>query len=115
MDELSPIDRDKPFAPTNGIPDLMVSIFNSVMSALLEVHAPLKRIKITSHHAPWITADVRSLMKGRDFAEKKSKKHASYWSVYKRLQNKVAYEFRKRVQEYYHNLVDEAQNNPKAI
>ena len=89
--------------------------FNSVISALLEVHAPLKRTKITSHHAPWITADLKNLMKKRDLTKKKSEKDASYWSEYKKLRNKVTYELRNRVQEYYHSLVDETQNNPKAM
>ena len=82
---------------------------------LLEVHAPLKCTKITSHHALWITADLKNLMKKRDFDKKKSEKDASYWSEYKKLRNKVTYELRNRVQEYYRNLVDETQNNPKAM
>ena len=57
----------------------------------------LKRTKITSHHAPWVTADLKSLMKKRDLAKKKSEKDASYWSEYKKLRNKVTYEIRKRV------------------
>ena len=115
MDELSTIDWDKTLASTNGNPDLKASVFNSVTSALLEAHAPLKRTKITSHHAPWITADLKNLMKKRDLAKKKPEKDASYWSKYKKLRNKVAYKLRNRVQEYYHNLVDEAQNNPKTM
>ena len=59
--KLSTIDWDKTLASTNGNPDLMASVFNSVISALLEVHAQLKRTKITSHHAPWITADLKKL------------------------------------------------------
>ena len=91
LDELSTIDLDKTLASTNGNPDLMTSVFNSVISALLEVHAPLKRTKITSHHAPWITADLKNLMKKRELAKKKSEKDASYWSEYMKLRNKVTY------------------------
>ena len=115
LDELSTIDWDKTLASTNGSPDLMASVFNSVTSALLEVQAPLKRTKITIHHAPWITADLKNLIKERDLAKKKSEKDASYWSEYKKLRNKVTYKLRKRVREYYHNLVDETQNNQKAM
>ena len=84
----------------------MASVFNSSISALLEVYSPLKCTKITSHHAPWITADLKNLMQKHDLAEKKTEKDASYWSEYRKLRNKVTYELRKRVQEYYHNLVD---------
>ena len=79
------------------------------------MHAPLKRRKITSHHAPWITVEIKNLMKERDLAKKRSEKDASYWSDYKKLRNKVTSELRARVQEYYYNLIDETQNNPKAM
>ena len=115
LDELSAIDWNEMLAPTNGDPDLMASVFNSVISSLLEVHAPLKRRKITSHHAPWITVEIKNLMKERDLAKKRSEKDASYWSDYKKLRNKVTSELRARVQEYYYNLIDETQNNPKAM
>ena len=115
MDELSNIDWGKILASTNGNPDLMASVFNSVISAPLEVHALLKGTKITSHHAPWITADLKYLVKKRDLAKKKSEKDASYWSEYKKLRNEVTYDLRNRVQGYYNNLVDEAQSNPKAV
>ena len=60
LDKLSAIDWNEILSPTNGDPDLMASVFNSVISSLLEVHAPLKRRKITSHHAPWITAELKA-------------------------------------------------------
>ena len=53
-----------------------VSVFNSVISSLLEVHAPLKRRIITSHHAPWITVEIKNLMKERDLAKKRSEEDA---------------------------------------
>ena len=115
LDELSAIDWNEMLAPTNGDPDLMASVFNSVISSLMEVHAPLKRRKITSHHAPWITVEIKNLMKERDLAKKRSEKDASYWSDYKKLRNKVTSELRARVQEYYYNFIDETQNNPKAM
>ena len=93
LDELSTIDWDKTLASTNVNPDLKASVFNSVISTLLEAHASLKRTKITSHHAPWITADLKNLMKKRDLAKKKSEKDASYWSGYKKLQKKLLMSF----------------------
>ena len=74
LDERSTFDWDKAPASTNGNPDFMASVCNSAMSALLEVHAPLKCTKITSPHAPWITVDLKILMKKRDLAEKKPDK-----------------------------------------
>ena len=76
---------------------------------------PLKCIKIICHHAPWITAELNSLLKDLDLAKMKSEKDTSYRSRYKRLRSNVIYNLRNRVQKNYHNLVDEAQNNPTAM
>ena len=73
MDELSTIYWDKTFASANG------------------KMLPLKWIKIICHHAPWITAELNSLLKELDLTKMKSEKDASYWSGYKRLRNKVTY------------------------
>ena len=70
----------------------MAYVFNSIVSALLEVHASLKRIKITSYHAPWIAVDLKNLMKKRDLAKTKSEKDTSYWSGYMKLRKKVTFE-----------------------
>eukprot|EP00794_Sanderia_malayensis_P018507 gene18507-20366_t len=115
LEELSAIDWNDTLDPTNGDPDLMASVFNSVVSSVLDMHAPLRRRKVTNHHAPWITAEIKNTMKERDLAKKRSEKDASYWSDYKKLRNKVTSEIRTRVQEYYHNLIDETQNDPKAM
>ena len=73
LDELSTIYWGKTFAATNG---------NML---------PLKCIKIISHHAHWITAELNSLLKELDLTKMKSEKDVSYWSGYKRLRDKVTY------------------------
>ncbi len=115
LDELATIDWNEVMTPTNGDPDLMASIFNNVISSLLETHAPLKRRKVANSLAPWITSELKNLMKERDMAKKRSETNASYWPVYKKLRNKVNYELRVKVQEYYHNLIEDTKNNPKAM
>ena len=111
----------QPLIWTRLLPQLMATLISwppfsiVVLSAVIEVHAPLKRIKISSHHAPRITADLKNLMKERNLAKRKSEIDASCWSGYRRLRNKVTYELRKRVQEYYHDLGDETHNNSKAM
>ena len=63
--ELLSNEWDKTFASTN---------MNRVISALQEVYAPQKRVKIPSHHVPWITIDLKNLMKKRHLAKKTSEK-----------------------------------------
>ena len=115
LDELLAIDWNETLAPANGDPDLMASIFNSIISSLLEAHATLNPRKITGHHAPWVIAEIENLMKEHNLAKKRSEKDAPYWSDYKKSRNKVSSELRARVHEYNHNLIDETQNKQKTM
>ena len=62
LDKHLTIDWDKTLASTNSSPDLMASVFYSAVPALPEVYAPLKRIKITSQHAPCIKTNLKSII-----------------------------------------------------
>ena len=66
VNELSTIDCNELIAPYHENPDFMSSIFTSA----IEVHAPLKGKNVTSYHAPWITAEIKNLMKEHDLAKR---------------------------------------------
>ena len=74
---------------------------------ILEVHAPLKRRKVSSNHTPWISPLINNLMRERDQAKKRAEKDHNVWPRYKKLRNKVTSELRNCVQDYYHNMIEE--------
>lgn len=71
--------------------DLMVEFFNNNVINLFNIHAPLKTARITKFPAPWITPNVKFMMKLRDkaFSKYKKLKTDDTWTQYKMLRNQV--------------------------
>ena len=51
--------------------DGQVNVFNELFLDTLSEHAPIKRIKIKSRPNPFITPEIKQLMKTRDSWQKK--------------------------------------------
>ena len=47
-------------------PSDKTEIYNLLLSDILDLHAPLKKVKTRKHNAPWITRDLRKKMIYRD-------------------------------------------------
>ncbi|XP_046970436.1 uncharacterized protein LOC124537601 [Vanessa cardui] len=73
--------------------DEKMSIFNSLLTYLLDKHAPLRPIKLKHLPAPWLTQDIKTLMAKRNVAKAKYKRNATtsgtdYLEKYKQLRNR---------------------------
>jgi hypothetical protein len=57
----------------------------------LDKHAPARHIRSGKYTTPWMTAEITSAMRRRDYHKKKAikLKSDSHWHNYKRLRNKV--------------------------
>jgi hypothetical protein len=51
-----------------------VKIFNCMIISLFDIRAPLRTIRITKPKAPWLTEELKALMKQRDKALQTFKK-----------------------------------------
>lgn len=69
--------------------DDKVQAFTEILLNLYNKHFPPKVIRITKKNAPWITNEVKDLMKKRDKARARHKKIRTQenWEEYKRLRN----------------------------
>ena len=67
----------------------MASVFQELFDAILNLHAPLRKRKGKSEYAPWLNADIRSLMMRRDKAKKDTRRNPALWPLYKKLRNEV--------------------------
>jgi hypothetical protein len=85
-----------------------VKIFNYMIISLFDIHAPLRTIRITKPKAPWLTEELKALMKQRDKALQTFKKSPTNnsWLNYKVLRNRVVKSVRLAKQEYIQMLCD---------
>ena len=74
-----------PFHIANIFDDLYdhVYVFNSLFRDVLNVHAPIKRVKIKSRPNPFITPEIRQLMRTQDNWHKRAikTKEQLHWNT----------------------------------
>jgi len=87
-----------------------VDVFTQILGRLINKHVPQKTSRVTRPAAPWITSDIRKIMKERDSAYKVFRKTRiiSDHVTYKKLRNRVTQMLRNTKIKYYHSLF---QNN----
>lgn len=63
--------------------------FNNIIKNLFDIHAPIVTVRITKQKAPWLTDNLKLMMRLRDRALLKYKKtkNTEHWNYYKDLRN----------------------------
>ena len=85
----------------------MAATFQDIFESIHNIHAPLRKRRIQSDRASWITPKIRKLMKDRDTARKDAIKSPDLWQAYKLLRIKVTKTIRDALQAYYMDIIDE--------
>lgn len=69
--------------------DEKISLFNDLILSLFDDHAPIRTVRVTKPKAPWLTPNLKLIMKERDKALQKFKQTRSDtdWIQYKNLRN----------------------------
>ena len=70
--------------------DDRLDAFNDLFLACLENNAPVRTVKIRHNRNPFISEDIRDLMKERDCLHQRTRKTGTKedWKVFRELQNK---------------------------
>lgn len=87
LSDLQISDLDAMFALVNI--DDKIELLTNTITALIDQHAPIRTARISKLKAPWITSNLKCLMKLRDKAKTKFKKTKNQrdWNYYKTLRN----------------------------
>ena len=67
----------------------MAGTFQEIFEPLLDIHAPIKKRRVRSEFAPWLTQSLRKSMETRDRLKKIAAKSPEMWSAYSKQRNKV--------------------------
>ena len=82
---------------------------------ILNKHALIKTIRVRGDNLPYVTAEVKSLMRQRDYLRGKANKTGSKYlrQAYQQLRNKVDCTLRKLKSDYYTKKIEESKGNLK--
>jgi len=86
---------------------------NKLFLQIVEVHAPLKKVKVRSHSLPWISNDIRRKMNRRLklYKEAVKTKDDKLWQDYKSLRNSITTDVRRAKAAYFASQVDEVKTS----
>ena len=96
--------------------DSQVETFNSLFLDVLDQHAPIKRIKIKSRSHPFVTPEIKQLMKTRDRWHRKAiqTNDKLCWNGYRFFRQEVKRELRLAEKIHVRNEVANSRGNTNA-
>ena len=108
-----------PFHIANIFDDLYdhVYAFNSLFLDVLNDHVPIKRVKIKSRPNPFITPEIRQLMRTRDNWHKRAikTKDQLHWNTYRFFRQEVKREIRLAEMEHVRTELESSNGNSNSI
>lgn len=96
----------------------MTAQFMSCIVNLFDMHAPLKRMRIRDkHHHPWVTYNVRLMMRTRNEAQVRARKSGldTHKDYYKQLKNIVVSALHTEKQAYFRHYVNSNVHKPQVM
>ena len=108
-----------PFYIANIFDDLddHVYVFNSLFLDVLNDHAPMKQVKIKSRPNPFVTPEIRQLMRTRDNWHKRAikTKDRLHWNTYRFFRQEVKREIRFAEMEHGRAELESSDGNVNSI
>ena len=85
------------------------NVFKSLLNNVIEKHAPLQSKRARGDSLPWLTSDIRTMMRKRNFHHKRAQKTKSIdeWKTYKELRNKTTRLIRDTKRDFFSNVINE--------
>ena len=97
--------------------DEKLDAFNDLFLTCLNAHAPVKTVKLKHKPNPFITDDIKDLMKTRDSMHRKARKTGAVndWQAFRDLKKEVKSILRKAEIEHFNEQICANKNNTGAI
>ena len=78
----------------------MATIFQEIFESILEIYAKLRRKRVQSEFAPWLTLSLKRSILERDKLKVQAENSPEIWSAYKRERNQVTKRIRISISDY---------------
>ena len=92
-----------------------LKIFDEVLQATLDLHTPIKTVKVRQRPCPFVTPEIKELMGKRDQLHGIFIKTRDDWYNFKAARNEVKSELIRAHKDYVHNEVTKHKNNTGSL
>ena len=95
--------------------DEMADELETTITALINKHAPIKRIRVRPTRKHWITKELLNIIsrKNRLFKQSTKNEDPSKWEIYKQFRNNAKCKIKIAKETYYRNKIQNAESNDK--
>ena len=94
-------------------PNEMWDVLKTLFMDCLDKHAPLRHKRIGKKQSPWISSDLLSKMRQRDFLKKKAEQKGDpvSWTAFKKARNSVNAAIKVAKRDYFINNLEKSKGN----
>ena len=96
-------------------PSGMANTFQEIFSSVLNAHAPIKKQRVKTEFAPWLTPNIRKAMETRDSLKRIDTRIPEMWSSNAKQRNRVTKLIRNAIQDQYEEIVENSKGDPKKM
>ena len=91
--------------------------WKTLFMKIVNKHAPMIRIRPRKHSHQWISADIRMMMKSRNYYRNKYRKTRDEqdWETYRRLRNAVKMNLRESKKDHFERVCKNTSRQPKKL
>ena len=93
--------------------DILTNLLESKITALVDKHAPFKRVRVRPTRKPWITNTLLKQITYKNRLFKSSRNNASKWPFYKEYRNNLLFNIQETKQRYYRKLITDSKPHEK--
>ena len=93
--------------------DILTNLLESKITALVNKHAPFKRVRVRPTRKPWITNTLLKQITYKHRVFKSSRNNASKWPYYKEFINNLLLNIQETKQRYYRKLINDSKPHEK--
>ena len=113
--DLQQVDWEAILTPFANNPSAMVGKFQEIFESILSLHAPIRKRRVRSEFAPWLTPNLRKSMETRDKLKQLARKSQEMWPAYTKQRNQVTKEIKYSIQDYYKGLIEKNKGDSKKM
>lgn len=94
-----------------------LATFNDILHSTLDIHAPVKTMKVRSRPCPYVTSEIKDLMRNRDRLHNcfLQTRDINDWNRYKESRNTIKITLKNAAKKHVFDEVQKHKNNPGSL
>ena len=113
LEDLKQLDWKVIFDPFTNNPSCMETTFQEIFNSVLNANAPIKKRRVETEFAPWLTPNLRKALETQDRLKKIANRIPELWFSYTKQRNRVTKLIRSSIHDQYKEIFENSKRDSK--